>query len=149
MPKEHQEFEYDQIDDHIWIGTNQCCQTHFEESLLKKEIRADISLEKEHLDAPYGVGSFLWLPTEDHTSPSLAQLHLGAEHLRLLVQHDMKVYVHCKNGHGRAPTLVAAYYILTGMSVDEAIKFVCSKRRGAHVDDVQRRGLEEFTKSLK
>jgi len=43
-------FEYSQITKYIYIGTNMCCQTHFDKSLIKKEIRADISLEEKTLD---------------------------------------------------------------------------------------------------
>ena len=45
-------FEYNQITKYIYLGTNQCCQTHFSKKLLKKGVKADISLEKERLDHP-------------------------------------------------------------------------------------------------
>ncbi len=51
----HVPFEYSKITEYIYIGTNQCCQMHFKKSLLKKGVNADISLEKENLDTPYGV----------------------------------------------------------------------------------------------
>ncbi|HEX9664328.1 MAG TPA: hypothetical protein VGA49_00750 [Patescibacteria group bacterium] len=38
----HNDLEYNQIDSYIYIGTNACCGTHFEEKLLTKGIRADI-----------------------------------------------------------------------------------------------------------
>lgn len=64
----HIPLEYNQIAERIHLGTNQCCQTYFEESLLKTGIRADISLEQERLDTPFeGRGDFfLWLPVADH-----------------------------------------------------------------------------------
>lgn len=46
-PKSEPKFEYNKITNHIYVGTNQCCQTHFKEELLTKDIKADISLEKE------------------------------------------------------------------------------------------------------
>ncbi|MBI3495536.1 hypothetical protein HY065_02825, partial [Candidatus Berkelbacteria bacterium] len=96
-------FEYDEITDGILIGTNQCCQVHFDKELLTKGVTADISLEAERLDAPFGVESFLWLPTKDNFPPSPDQLKLGVRMLTDLVAQKKKVYVHCKNGHGRAP----------------------------------------------
>lgn len=48
------ELEYNEITDGIYIGTNQCCQTHFDEKLKKEGITADISLEEDRLDAPRG-----------------------------------------------------------------------------------------------
>jgi len=36
--------------------------------VLKKEnITADISLEEDRLDVPFGVGIYTWIPTPDHT----------------------------------------------------------------------------------
>ena len=148
IKKEHEVIQFDQIDDQIWIGTNQCCKTHFDKKLVEKGITADISLEEKQVDTPFGVESYLWLPTLDHTPPSPNQLMLGVEHLKVLIAEGSKIYVHCQNGHGRAPTLVAAYYISTGKSVDEAIEFVHSKRQGAHINEAQKKGLEGFSKTL-
>ncbi len=121
--------EYNQVTEQIYLGTNQCCQLHFEESLLKAGIRADISLEKERLDNPLGVDFFLWLPVADHEPSSQEQLSIGTRMLKGLVDNNIKVYVHCKRGHGRGPTLVAAYFILEGLSAAKAIKRVRDKRR--------------------
>ena len=61
-----------------------------------------------------------------------------------LVTQDRKVYVHCKNGHGRAPTLVASYLIRKGKNAEEAEAFIKSKRPSVHLDDIQREALQEF-----
>ncbi len=49
------QLEYNYITDGIYIGTNQCCQTHFDQTLKKEGIEADISLEGERIDVPFGV----------------------------------------------------------------------------------------------
>jgi hypothetical protein len=46
--------DYNHIIDGIYIGTNQCCDAHFDEELRKEGIEADISLEEERIDAPSG-----------------------------------------------------------------------------------------------
>ena len=79
--------------------------------MIKKGIKADISLEKEKLDAPFGVDYFLWLPTKDHTAPSQDQLKAGVKFMDELIKNKIKIYIHCQRGHGRAPVLVAAYFI--------------------------------------
>lgn len=145
----HNIVRYNQIDKNIWIGTNQCCQTHFEKKLLDKGITADVSLEEKRVDAPFGVESYLWLPTVDHTPPTIDQMELGAEHINHLIANKHKIYVHCQNGHGRAPTLVAAYYIFKGMTVGGAIRKVERKRQGAHINELQKEGLEAFKKRMK
>lgn len=140
------EFEYNDIADGIYIGTNQCCQTHFDEKLKKEGITADISLEEDRLDAPFGVDFYVWMPVQNHTAPTRDQLEFGVAILEKLVSMGKKVYVHCKNGHGRAPTLVAAYLIRKGKNAKEAETFIKSKRPSMHLEDAQRQALEDFSK---
>lgn len=125
----HIAFEYKKITNKIYLGTNQCCRHHFNKSLLKKGIEADISLEKESLDTPFGVKYFLWLPVKDHTAPTQSQLKIGADTIKNFVDNNIKVYIHCKRGHGRSPTLVAAYFILEGMTAKDAIKFIKKRKK--------------------
>ena len=138
--------DYNQIDDHIFIGTNQCCVLHFKDELLKMGIMSDISLEAERIDAAEGVDSYLWLPVIDHTAPSQNQLGQGVTIIAELVKQNQKMYVHCMNGHGRSPTLVAAYYISMGLSVDDAIEKIRLQRAEIHINEVQRKALELFSK---
>ena len=148
MDKTHaqtKELEYDYITDGIYIGTNQCCQTHFDEKLKKEGITADVSLEEDRLDAPFGVDFYVWIPVKNHTPPTPDQLEFGVSTLKKFVQMGKKVYVHCKNGHGRAPTLVAAYLISKGKSPEEAEELVKSKRPTMHLEEVQREALQNFS----
>ena len=143
----HIPFEYSKITEYIYLGTNQCCTVHFRQSLLKKGIKADISLEKSRLDAPFGVDYFLWLPVEDKTAPSQKQLILGANAIKDLIKNKQKVYIHCRRGHGRSPALVAAYFMLEGLSVNEAIKKI-KKHRRIHLDICQIKALKRLKSSL-
>lgn len=145
---DHKPLDYDDIIDGIYIGTNVCCQLHFDERLVKEGIEADISLEGEQVDAPFGVQFYLWLPVIDHTAPSQEQLEVGVTMLETLVKLKKKVYVHCKNGHGRAPTLVAAYLIKQGESVEEAEQIITTKRAAVHLRDAQKEALQVFQQSL-
>lgn len=141
-PQNKLDFNY--ITDGIYIGTNQCCQTHFNKNLIKEGISADISLEKERLDAPFGVISYVWIPIEDHQAPTQEQIEFGVSVLEKIVAMGKKVYVHCKNGHGRAPTLAAAYFVKRGKTVDEAIALIKEKRPPIHLEDVQTQALREW-----
>ena len=140
--------EYNQITDEIYIGTNMCCQVDFAKELLDKGITAVISLEAEKMDNPSGVDYFLWLPVVDHYAPTDKQLRLGVQTLEFFVKEGIKLYAHCKHGHGRAPTLVIAYFIKQGMGVDEAIEFVKSKRPSMHLNEIQIESLQEYLKGL-
>lgn len=140
--------EYNYIADGIYIGTNQCCQTHFDEKLKQEGIEADISLEEERVDAPFGVSFYIWLPVKNHTAPRQQLLEFGVATLEKLVKMKKKIYVHCQNGHSRAPTLVAAYLIKKGKTIDEAIDFIKDRRPTIHLEKVQKIALEEFYKRL-
>ena len=138
--------EYNYITDGIYIGTNQCCQTHFDEKLKKEGITADISLEENRLDTPFGVDFYVWIPVRNHQAPKRDQLEFGVAVLKQLVVMSRKVYIHCQNGHGRAPTVVAAYLIDQGKSPVEAEAFIKSKRPTMHLEGVQRQALDDFSK---
>jgi protein-tyrosine phosphatase len=137
-------FDYSQITDEVFIGTNMCCQVGFSQELLSKGVRADISLEQDRTDAPRGVDYFLWLPTRDGEAPSQERLVNGVRFIERLIRGKVKMFIHCRNGHGRAPTLFAAYLISQGMGVQEAISFIKSKRPSIHFTEAQVRGLEAF-----
>lgn len=145
-PQNKLDFSY--ITDGIYIGTNQCCQTHFDEELKKLGITADISLEEERLDAPFGVDFYVWMSVRDYMPPSPDQLEFGVLALEKLVAMGKKVYVHCKQGHGRSPTLVAAYLIRQGKSLKEAEAFLNSKRPPIHFGEAQHQGLSAFAKAM-
>lgn len=142
-------FEYNQITEHIFLGSNACCTTHFKSALLKKGVVADISMEAERLDAAQGAKYFLWLPTRDHYAPSLEKLRVGAHAMRELHDAKVKMYVHCKNGHGRAPTMVAAYFILMGDTAKDAMAKVKKKRPVIHIEPGQKKRLEQFERWVK
>lgn len=139
--------DYNYITDGIYAGTNQCCAIGLSEVLKKEGITADISLEDIRLDHPFGVEAYLWLPTRDNTPPSPDQLRLGVQTLVKLVRQGRKVYVHCKNGHGRTSTLLAAYFISNGKSLDEAIDLIKKGRPGIHLQDSQKKALINLSNS--
>lgn len=146
---EHTSFNYDKIINNLYIGTNQCCIVHFKTSLTKKGIQADICLEKEHLDNPTGAKYFLWLPIKDKSAPTQKQLLIGANAIKSFIDNNIKTYVHCKNGHGRSPTLVAAYLILEKKITAEKALEEIRKKRKIHPTKNQIKALKEFEKNLR
>lgn len=142
---EEKGLNYNYIQDNIYIGNNQCCHVMLDVLLKKEDIYADLSLEEDVIDQPVGVSAFLWLPVVDHTPPSKEQILIGVEFIQSIVSNNKKIYVHCKNGHGRAPTVVIAYYIIKkGMTFEEAFSIVIGQRPVMHLDDIQ----EAFLRSL-
>ena len=92
---------------------------------------------------------FLWLPTRDNEAPILDKLILGVQTLDFLITRKIKVYIHCKMGHGRASTLFIAYLVNKGMGIEEGIKYLKSKRPAIHLSVAQIEGLKIYQKSLK
>jgi protein tyrosine phosphatase len=149
IPLEHR-MEFSQIESQIYIGTNACCVTHFKEELLAKGITCDISLEGEMLDQPFGVDCYVWLPTPDHTPPSMHSILIGCAALEEMLREGRNVYIHCKNGHGRAPAFYTAFLILKrGYTLDQAWNIVKTSRPEAHLDASQLAFLRSLTKGVK
>ena len=128
----------------LLVGTNACCMMHYKLLLIERGVLHDVSLEGENVDAPFGAETYLWLPTPDHEAPSLMSLWLGVQHIREVIEKGGRVYVHCKNGHGRGPTLAAAHLISTGMTLDEAVAAVRHGRPETHLEPIQYDALKSF-----
>lgn len=142
----HQNIEFSRIAPYVSVGTNLCCGAHAHK-LLYAGFRADIDMEYERSQTSLDSRNIpiqLWLPTKDHTSPSLEQLKIGSVALTELVRNKINTYVHCKNGHGRSPTLAAAYFIRQGIGVDAAILAVAKGRKEIHLEPAQYKMLKKF-----
>jgi protein-tyrosine phosphatase len=54
---------------------------------------------------------------------------LGVQFIDTAVQAGQRVLVHCKMGIGRSPTMIAAYFVWKGQTVNDAIRQVEGTRR--------------------
>lgn len=142
----YNKLDFNYIADGIYIGNNWCCQTHFDETLIQDGVSTVISLEEDRIDAPFGVAFYLWIPVKNNMAPAPDQLVFGVAALQKIVSLGKKVYVHCQNGHGRAPTLVVAYFMKKGQTLEEAEAFVQTKRPVIHLNEIQRQALRDFSK---
>lgn len=149
MDKNHkQKFEFSQITKNIFLGTNLCCldKTHIQ-ALTDLGVSAEIDLEKEKQNPTPEIPIYLWLPTIDKIAPSVEQIISGISLINEMVKLNKKIYVHCKYGHGRSPTLVAAYLISKGSSVSEAIETIKKARPEIHLNEIQLKALESFSEN--
>ncbi len=141
----HLRMETSKIDKQVFIGTNACCMHHFNVALLSKGVTCDISLEGELLDMPIGIECYLWLPTKDHTPPSTKNVLTGVAALDEMLREGRKVFIHCKNGHGRAPAFYCAFLMLKrGKTFEEAWSVIKTSRPEAHLEPSQ----EKFLRGL-
>lgn len=145
---EHQ-FNYSKIIDNLYLGSDFCqggvCLLHSAE-FAKLGIFVEINLSKEENELPpTNIESYVWLPVADGDVPTPDQFDIGTAVIDEALLNNKSVYVHCKNGHGRSPTLIAAYFIrYQGKSVDEAIAFTQGQRNEIHIEVDQREALQKY-----
>lgn len=150
-PNDDHSFDYSKITENIYIGSDLCkgsdCPIHSEQ-FKTLGVSAEINLTAEHKEIPPdAIDLYTWMPVIDHTSPSPDQLEIGTSIIDQVVSKGKTIYVHCKAGHGRSPTMVAAYLIrFKEMGLDQAISYVSSQRPGVHLEEAQKEALFEFSK---
>ena len=149
LASEDHSFDYSKITDTIYIGSDLCkghvCPIHSEQ-FKTLGVTAEINLTAEHKEIPPDHKDiYAWIPVEDQKAPSLDQLELSTSIIDQMVSKGKTIYIHCKEGYGRSPTMVAAYFIrFKGMAVEAAISTIKQKRPGIHPEDVQLKALEQF-----
>lgn len=148
------EMDYSVITDQIYIGSDLCkggvCKIHGEEfKRLGVEDEINLSIENNELP-PKEIKSYTWLPVVDGHAPDQSQLDSGTSVMNEVIKNGKKIYIHCKNGHGRSPTLVAAYMIrFEGKTPGEAEELIRQKRPEIHIEETQMAALTEFEKKWK
>ena len=63
-------------------------------------------------------------PTVDNTAPTLDVLIQGAQFIDDQIRKKGKVYVHCRQGLGRGPSMAIAYLIKSGLTLEDALALV-------------------------
>ncbi len=144
-------FDYSQITDNIFIGSDLCkgnvCPIHGKEfETLGILVEINLSVEKKEIP-PDGIDIYSWIPVADHYPPTFDQFNIGTAIINEAIILNKNIYVHCRSGHGRSPTMVASYFIrYKGYSVVDAISFVKAKREEIHLEESQIKALEEYKK---
>lgn len=144
-------FDYSKITDNIYIGSDLCegniCPIHSKD-FKKLGVCVEINLSIERKETPpEDINLYSWIPVVDGYAPTPDQFDLGTAVINQAIKNKQTVYVHCMNGHGRSPTMVAAYFIrYMGKGVDEAEKLIMKKRPEVHIEVEQRKALEKFEK---
>jgi hypothetical protein len=84
----------------------------------------NMRIHSVYTEAQYEGVSYLHLPTLDNTPPSLELLIKGADFADTEIKKGGKIYIHCRQGLGRGPTMTIAYLLKTGLTYDDAFKLV-------------------------
>lgn len=67
---------------------------------------------------------YLHLSTVDNTPPPMNVLLKGIDFVTNEIKNNGKVYIHCRQGLGRGPTMTIAYLISTGLTFEDAFALV-------------------------
>jgi atypical dual specificity phosphatase len=87
------------------------------------------------------------VPMIDMAAPSIEQLERCVSAIRRAMDQQMGVAVHCGAGLGRTGVVLAAYFVSTGLSAQNAISRVRRLRPGSIETDEQAEVIEEFAQS--
>ncbi len=136
--------KYSQITPNVYVGP-QYSQTG-KRKLVQMGINGSVNLRIEFDDSAHDLDlkEYCYLPTVDETPPTLEQLNKGVAFIEQIMHKGGKVYIHCRGGMGRAPTMAAAYFISCGYTLDEAIGLIKEVRPFINIRTVQMKQLERF-----
>jgi len=104
----------------------------------------NMRIHSVYKEAIYEGIKYLHLPTPDNTPPPIAILIEGADFADGEIKNGGKVYIHCRQGLGRGPTMTIAYLIKTGLTFDDAYALVKKVRPFIHPKESQVARLREL-----
>ena len=97
--------------------------------LKEMGITAIVNMRETSLyTAPIEGFKYLHLPTVDNTPPSIKDLNRGAIFVDEEIKNNGKVYIHCRQGLGRGPSMAIAYLLKLGTTYEDAFALVKSVR---------------------
>ncbi len=116
--------------------------------LKKWEVTAIVSMrmkvpKKAYQDAGF---TLLHLPTVDQMPPTIADLQKGVKFIEEVTNQGGKVYIHCRFGEGRGPSMAIAYLMSQGLTLEDAITQVKKVRTFINPSLKQMLQLKEFEK---
>ncbi|MGB0590182.1 MAG: protein-tyrosine phosphatase family protein [Myxococcota bacterium] len=88
------------------------------------------------------------LPVVDFTAPTLSQLDTFVTTTAAELMKGGRVVVHCAAGQGRTGTFLAAWFVASGATSDEAIDHVRALRPGSIETQTQLDVIAEYATSL-
>lgn len=100
------------------------------------------SVDKNYFDT-------LHIPTPDLHAPPLEKLKEGISFIHKQISHGGKVYIHCRLGEGRGPTMTIAYLMSAGLTYEDAYKAVKTVRTFIQLTPHQVSVLKQLEKEIK
>lgn len=139
---------YSKISQEIFIGGR---LSRFGINRLRwAKIASVLNLQSEVDDLALGmtIDGYEHLKLKEFEAISINDFLVGIEFLNKQIEMGRKTYIHCAEGVGRAPSMMAAYLMSKGYSLSTALKIIEEKRPFINLTDDQRRSLQEFSSYL-
>lgn len=139
---------YSEVLPNLWVGGQH--YGHGIEHMKKVGLSTIVNLRTSPDDAANGrtTGNYLWLPTTDHTPPSLDDIQRAVDFIDAAMANGEKVYVHCRAGVGRAPTMTACYLVSKAYTPHDAWEKLRKVRPFIYPTSTQLAQVESYYQSL-
>jgi protein-tyrosine phosphatase len=141
--------KYSQITPQIYVGSQ--IRKFGKQKLELWGINSSVNMRIEFDDVAHNVAlvNHCHLPTDDGYAPTLAQMQTGVNFIHQKVTAGSKVYIHCRSGIGRAPTMAIAYFVSQGYTLSDAVKLIEKSRPFIQVTQHQIEQLMLFEEKQK
>ena len=113
-----------QITAHLFLGSQYNLLGLKKLKALGVTAIVNMRIHNDYSDAAHEGIKYLHLPTVDNTPPPLDILMKGADFIDNEIKNGGSVYVHCRQGLGRGPTMAIAYLIKTGLTYADAYAMI-------------------------
>ena len=113
-----------QITAHLFLGSQYNLLGLRKLKTLGVTAIVNMRTHNDYSDAEHEGIKYLHLPTVDNTPPPLEVLIKGADFIDNEIKNGGSVYVHCRQGLGRGPTMAMAYLIKTGLTYEDAYAMI-------------------------
>lgn len=137
----------------VWITPELSLGPRFDtdeaETLARQGVGAVIDVRSEACDdeaalARHGL-RLLHMAVDDHRPPTQEQLQQATEWALAEIAAGRRIYVHCRSGIGRSPTIATAVLVAIGYPLGEAYQAVKNRRPWATLSEEQWEALEQFS----
>lgn len=136
--------------DASYINKNMAVGGHCSiKSLVKNNFECILDMRQESQDddneiKKYSI-NYLSVPVKDRINPNPSQVKEVIKWIDENMSKNKKIFIHCKLGRGRAPTIACLYLISKGMTPNNAILFVKKNRRYTYFNKKQINFIQNFT----
>jgi protein-tyrosine phosphatase len=112
------------------------------------QFKAILNLQSEFDDRKFSLKGFDYrhIKCQEFSGIPILELSEGVNFIKSVSKKKQKVYVHCAEGVGRAPTMATAFLISEGQELSSAVLQVKKSRPFINILDIQIRSLEDYAK---